>query len=250
MSLQELCTYLDDLLEAKLIKDFCPNGLQVEGKKEIKKVAVAVSASLKTIELFVESGAEALIVHHGMFWNRDDYAITGTKLRKLQLLIENKLSLLGYHLPLDFHKELGNNYKAAQDMGWKDLQPFTLYEGYPCGVMGTFSPISVQEFQDKLETYYKHPAHVALGGKERICSAALISGGAHKQIYDAVRCGVDCFITGSFDEPIWHAAHEEGIHFMAMGHSATETVGPKAIGQRLHEKFGLEWEFLDVPNPF
>lgn len=243
-TLQELQFYLNDLLPNPLTPDFCPNGLQVEGAAQISKVATAVSASVATIEEAVRLGVQALVVHHGIFWRNDDLVVKGVKRKKLALLIENNISLLAYHLPLDAHPEIGNNWKAAIDMGWQDLQPFD-----EIGVKGRVS-LSREEFQARLENYYKHPAAVALGGKERIETAALISGGAYRSLALAAAEGVDCFVTGNFDEPAWSTALEEKINFYACGHTATERVGPIALGRAIQERFVLECPFIDTPNPF
>ncbi len=249
ITLQEFCAYLDQYLDCRAFTDYGPNGLQVEGKNKLKKIATAVSASQATIEEAIACGADALIVHHGMFWNRDPYEVVGVKKDKIKLLLENNVSLLAYHLPLDAHSEVGNNWKAAKDLGWKNIEPFEI-KGVPLGVKGDFSELQRQAFQAKLETYYNHSASCALGGPHEVQSAVLISGGAHWNIKEAVQEGVDCFITGSFDEPIWHIAHEEKINFYALGHSATERIGPQALGDHLKREFGLDVQFLDIPNPF
>jgi dinuclear metal center YbgI/SA1388 family protein len=250
LTLNELQGYLDELLQVKLFQDYCPNGLQVEGCFTITHIAVGVSASLETINKAIESKAQALIVHHGIFWNREPFLAKGIGKAKLQALFDHGLSLFAYHLPLDAHQLYGNNWKAAQELGWKDLAPFSFFQGMPMGVKGTFPPMAATEFRAKLEAYYQHPAHCALGGKEMVQSAALISGGAHKQIGEAIQAEVDCFVTGSFDEPIWHQAFEGGINFFAMGHSATEKVGPYALGKHLGDKFQIQVTLIDEPNPF
>lgn len=250
ITLQEICRYLDNLLEVKNFNDFCVNGLQVEGKAEVGKIATAVSASLSTIEAAIDKGADLLLVHHGLFWNRDSYVIEGVKRQKLKLLLDHGISLLAYHLPLDAHTEFGNNWAAATEMGWSNLEPFGVYNGAPIGVKGIFPAQSREEFQQKLEKYYRHQAHTAPGGKELVTTAALISGGAHKSILEAAGEGVDCFITGSFDEPIWHQAFEEKINFYALGHANTEEIGPKALGKHLHDKFGVPVDFITIDNPF
>lgn len=251
IALKELVQFTDSYLESHLIEDYCPNGLQIEGKSNISKLGTAVSASLQTIEQAVEQELDALIVHHGLFWKGDPYPITGSKLKKIELLLRNEISLIGYHLPLDVHPTIGNNWKAAQDLGWKQLTGFGKLIGPQfLGVKGCFDPIPTQEFRKNLENYYQHTAHVALGSKQLVTSAALISGGAHWEIREAVKAGVDCFITGSFDEPIWHIAQEENIHFFALGHSNTETIGPKTLGKLLESQFHIPCPFLDLPNPF
>ncbi len=250
ITLQELCAYLDEMLAVGEFPDYCPNGLQVEGKSKISKFATAVSSSLETIQQAVDANVDALIVHHGMFWKGDPFPIVGVKKKKLDLLLKNGISLLGYHLPLDANQAVGNNWKVARDLGWQNLTPWGYVEGDATGVMGTFPEITREAFGKKLEEYYGHQMHCALGGKERVTSAYLISGGAYKMLSDGVRLGADCFITGNFDEPAWHDAHELGINFYAMGHSATERVGPMALGEHLQEKFKVGYTFIDVPNPF
>lgn len=250
LSLQDLCEYLDALLQPALFSDGCPNGLQVEGKREIRKIATGVTASLATIEAAIEAHSDALIVHHGLFWNRDSYTITGSKQKKLKLLLENDISLLAYHLPLDAHRDYGNNWRAAKDLGWEDLEPFGRYGNLSIGVKGTFKPQDRKAFIESLESYYGHTAHCALGGKEIVSRSALVSGGAYKTVLEAAAEGIDCFITGNFDEPAWHMAFEEKINFCALGHSNTEKVGPKSLGEHLQEHFGVPCQFLDCENPF
>jgi len=250
ITLSQLCQFLESTLNMPPINDYCPNGLQVEGKESIYKIGTAVSASFNTIQQAVEKGVDALVVHHGLFWKGDNYVISGAKRKKLQLLMENGISLLGYHLPLDKHLEVGNNWKAARDLGWEDLKPFGNYNGILIGVKGNVAPTSPAHFKKQLETYYNHPATVVFGGKQEIKRAALISGGAHKSIEEAIDIGVDAFITGSFDEPTWHQAHESGINFYAMGHSATERIGPLALNAFLQETFGIPSIFIEDANPF
>lgn len=245
LCIQALANYLEEFLQPALFIDHCPNGLQIEGKKEIKKLAVAVSSDLETIKEAIHKEADALIVHHGLFWNKDSYPLLGTKKEKIKLLLENEVSLLAYHLPLDAHRDVGNNFVAAKEMGWKKLEPFE-----SIGVKGEFKEMSARAFQALLEKYYDHKAVSTLSGKKKVKSAALISGGAHREIYKAAAAGVDCFITGSFDEPIWHIAKEEKLHFFALGHSATERIGPKSLANHLRNRFKSEVFFIDIFNPF
>lgn len=241
----DLLTHLNDYLQIALFSDYCPNGLQVEGKPQCVKVATAVSASENVINLAIDQKADLLIVHHGLFWNKDPYVITGPKRRKLKLLLESGLNLAAYHLPLDAHQEIGNNWKAARDLGWADLSSF-----WGIGVQGKVPKLSQADFQASLEKYYGQKASVVFGGKKAIETCALVSGGAYRQLEDAAKAGLDAFVTGNFDEPAWHMAHEEGINFYALGHAATEKVGPKALAQYLKESYGVEAFFIDEPNPF
>lgn len=250
LKLKKLKGYLDTLLPSQGVVDYCPNGLQVEGKESIKKVATAVSASLATIEAAVEAEVDALIVHHGLFWQRDSYVIDGVKREKIALLLKHGISLFAYHLPLDLHPQLGNNWKAAEELGWMDLQPFCPLNGVAIGVKGRVTECSMGDLKTKVEEYYQHSAVCALGGKKKVTTLALISGGAHKNIKEAIQEGVDVFITGSFDEPVWHQAFEEKINFLALGHSATERVGPRALSSHLTDQLGIPCSFLDILNPF
>lgn len=249
-SLKEFCQQLDELLPSQKIVDYCPNGLQIEGRPNIKKAATAVSASLATIEEAVKQKVDVLVVHHGLFWQKDSYVIEKAKKEKIALLLENGISLLAYHLPLDMHLEIGNNWKAAIDMGWTNLQPFCLFNGVPIGVKGEIAEHSREELKSALEKYYEHPAHCAWGGPSKIRTIGLVSGGAHKSILDAAKEELDAFVTGSFDEPIWYQAVEEKINFFALGHAATERIGPKALSNYIEKTLLVSCSFIDIQNPF
>lgn len=244
-TVQILANYLKDFLQVSEFNDYCINGIQVEGKEKIHKLGFAVSASLETLKEAKKEKVDALIVHHGLFWDRDSHAICGSKKEKIKLLLENDISLLAYHLPLDAHQEVGNNWVAARELGFENLTVFDTV-----GVKGSFKEKSIENMIKTLENYYEHPAFFASGGKKTISSAAIISGGAHKSIYKAVKEGVDLFITGSFDEPLWHIAKEEKIHFVALGHSATERIGPRQLALHIEKKFAVETLFIDPYNPF
>ncbi len=250
ITLQELSSYLDLLLSSADFTDDCPNGLQVEGKREVRKIAFAVSASVAAIEAAVQLGADALIVHHGIFWQKDPLPVCGPKKQKLEKLLCNQISLLGYHLPLDAHQQLGNNWKAAADLGWFQLEPFGLFRKKVIGVKGQFTKMRIEDFQNALEKYYGHPAHPALGGKKEVLTCGIISGGAHWSLVEAAEQGLDCYITGSFDEPIWDIAHEREINFFALGHYATERVGIMALCKDIQAHYGISCSFIDLPNPF
>ncbi len=249
ISLRKVQKHLDELFLVKGIIDYCPNGLQIEGKQSIQKMATAVSASMETIEIAISEQVDLLIVHHGLFWQREESIIQGSKKNKISSLLQHEISLFAYHLPLDMHSELGNNWKAARELGWSNLKPFYI-KGSPMGVIGEVNPCTREEFKHQLETYYKHSATCAWGGNHSIQTAALISGGAHKNIIEAAQLGVDAFITGSFDEPVWYQAKEEKINFYALGHSATERIGPIALSKYLQEALSCSCRFIDSENPF
>jgi dinuclear metal center YbgI/SA1388 family protein len=246
----ELANYLSAFLDPLKIEDAAPNGLQVANTGPIFKIATAVTASLETIEQAVALGVQALIVHHGIFVKGDSYSVTGTKYRKIKLLIDHDIALLGYHLPLDAHREVGNNWQAARDLGLQNLEPFLEYGKIYLGVIGsTPEPISMLEFQHKVEIYYGRPA-AAVAVKDIISSVAIVSGAGEKFIKDAARAGADCYITGRVDEPVWDIAHEENISFLGLGHYGTETVGPKALALYVQEKLGISSSFIQTENPF
>lgn len=245
-----LIDQLNELYSIHLFQDSCPNGLQVEGSPMIERVAIAVTATLETIQKAVELKCQALIVHHGLFWNRDPYPVVGPKKEKLSLLLKNGVSLLAYHLPMDAHPSIGNNWKAALDLGMFDLKPFGYYEKMAIGVRGKRKPESVREFQRTLEEYYGHTAHAAALGKESVEEVAIISGGAYKMLYEAIGTSIDAFITGSFDLPVWNEAREGSINFFAMGHHASERVGPKALKTHIESTLGLQCVFIEEDNPF
>ncbi|MDB6081965.1 MAG: hypothetical protein JWO53_1237 [Chlamydiia bacterium] len=248
--LKTISHYLKELLRPEDYQDVSLNGLQVEGRFHIATIATAVSASLQVIYEATKMRADLLIVHHGLFLKGCDLVVKDTMKEKLKFLLTHDTSLIGYHLPLDAHQEFGNNWPVAKALGWSNLEPFGIYHGMPIGVKATFPLMPRENLQKTLEDFYGHPGHVALGGKEIVGSCALVSGGAHKLIFNAADENVDCYITGSFDEPIWHAAYEKKINFMAFGHAATEKIGVQRLGEHLQQKFHLAHTFIDEPNPF
>lgn len=248
--LKTFSQYIDSILQPALFQDGSINGIQVEGKKKIRHLAVGVTASLQTVKRAKTIKADCLLVHHGLFLKGKDTVISGSLKEMLGILLSSDISLLGYHLPLDAHQELGNNWPAAKLLGLSDLEPFGMHQGMKIGVKGTCPPISQEQFKKKLEKFYGHHAACVLGGPKLIRSCALISGGAHKWITEAVQDEVDCFVTGTTDEPIWHIANQDKINFFAMGHAATETIGVQLLGQHLAEQFDLKVTYIHENNPF
>jgi dinuclear metal center YbgI/SA1388 family protein len=247
ISAKNLTDELNRFLDPDIISDKGPNGLQIINEGLITKIATAVTSDLKTIEKTVEYGAQALIVHHAFL---DAYPITDQNLhKKIKLLVSNNIALLRYHLPLDAHKEVGNNWKAARDLGWQNLQPFGIINAKYFGVQGTLNNFYFEFFFYKIETYYKNKATV-VAIKQEISSAAIISGAGYKFVHQATQAGVDCLITGSFDESAWYDAHELNVSFCALGHAATEKVGPKALAHYIAKTYGIESIFIDTQNPF
>lgn len=248
MNLRQLTSFLEDYFACGNFRDYGPNGLQVEGSQEVNRVVCAVSASLNVIEQAISQGAQALLVHHGLFWNKSPVTITGVLKKKIDLLLKNNISLLAYHLPMDAHIESGNNWPVAKDLGWQDLAPFGVFEGKAIGVKGRFEPVPFEKWIQILRDYYGSEIRVA-GYKPLISSAGLISGGAHREFTAAISEGLDAFITGSADEPQWHEANESGKVFVSVGHSTSEKIGPKRVALLLKE-MGMEAYFIDEANPF
>lgn len=247
--LHELIEKLDLELFPRSFDDVCPNGIQISNTGTITKIATAVSANLETIEKAVALQVNALIVHHGIFLKNELPTIEGTKYKKIKLLIENNIALICYHLPLDAQQVFGNNWRAARDLGLEKLVPFADYKGAAIGVQGSIGPKSCQQFKEILESYYQHPAYAAQGKKE-IRTVAIVSGSGHKYLKEAALKKIDCLVTGSFDEPAWDIAHEEGIAFFALGHTATEKVGPRALADFLRNELQIESYFIDTENQF
>jgi dinuclear metal center YbgI/SA1388 family protein len=240
-----LLDLLNTKLQPELFKDYCPNGLQVEGKASIHKIATAVTASLQTIEQAIDEQVDALIVHHGLFWHGQLQTVCGAHKKRLQALLEHEISLFAYHLPLDAHPQIGNNWAAAIDLNWKELEPFQ-----EIGVKAVLEPIALEDLIHQLQAYYGQAARVAACDRPFIHNVALISGGAYKSLPVAAAEGIDCFITGNADEPVWHTAKEEGIHFISMGHSATEKVGPRHLARWLKNEIRVDTLFIEDHNPF
>jgi len=248
--LKSLLGYIDEILKPQSFADVCVNGLQVEGKKSIKHIATSVSATLESIQRAKKVSADLLLVHHGLFLKGKDIVIHESLKAKLQLLFTANMGLLAYHIPLDAHRELGNNWAAAKLLGFSDLEPFGEYFGMRIAVQGRCKPMPRKKFCKMLETFYGRRADVVNGGPADISSFALCSGAGHKLIYEAKQAGVDCLITGTVDEPVWHMAKEEKINFFALGHAATEKIGVQLLGEHLAEEFSLRHTFIDDDNPF
>ena len=250
MQRDALITYLDDLLDAQRGEDYCPNGLQVEGKEEIHKIVTGVSACH---DLFVEArrrGADAVLVHHGIFWKGMPSTLTGMRFQRVAELIRGELNLLAYHLPLDRHEALGNNGLAARALGLTDLQPFGEYKGLPVGFRGRFPvPVPAEELVRRCHTFYDQSPLAFLHGPQQVATLGIISGGAQRELYAAADLGLDAFLTGEASEWVMNVSRESGIHFLACGHYATERCGIRALGEHLAERFDLQVEFVDLPNP-
>ncbi|APT75728.1 dinuclear metal center protein [Marinitoga sp. 1137] len=238
----EIEKYLNELLEVEKFNDFCFNGIQIEGKSEVKKVAIGVSFNLEFIEKAIEENADMMFVHHGIF-GKNFFKLRGYLKKRVELVIKNDMTLMGYHLPLDSHIEYGNNGQIAKRLNLKNIIPFDY------GVIGEYEKeIPFSEFKEKMEEVFQRKDLFIYKNKEYVRKIAIISGGASYIIDALENTEVDTFITGEVKEHIRDIAKEIGINYINAGHYTTETFGVKAIGEILEKKFGLETIFIDVYN--
>lgn len=246
---EALVSYLDQYLDSRG-RDYGPNGLQVEGREEIRKIVTGVSACQ---ELFVrarEAGADAVLVHHGLFWEGMPRSLTGIQYRRVAELIRGEMSLVAYHLPLDRHLEVGNNAVAGRQLGLVDIEPFGLHDGLPVGVKGRFpAPVAAAELLERTRRIYAQEPLAYMSGPDAVSTLGIISGGGQRDFYTAIEEGLDAYITGEVTEWVMNVARESRVHYLAAGHYATERLGVRALGEHLRERFGVEVEYIDVPNP-
>ena len=244
-SRDEILAFCDELLDVENYPDYGPIGLQVAGVEEVSKVVCGVSASRDLFEAAAEAGAQLVLVHHGLFWERDTRVVGRVLRERLRALFDAGLTLAGYHLALDAHPEIGNNANLARALGVEMERRFVRY-----GWGGALAaPMSMPDFADLVGDVVDRMPLVFSYGPEEIERVAVCTGRAPRYLQDAAAEGYDCFVTGEADEPTKHAAKEAGLHFVAGGHYATETLGVRALAAKLAEQFGLEWEFVDLPNP-
>jgi dinuclear metal center YbgI/SA1388 family protein len=241
----DILAYARELLDLDSYPDYGPMGLQVVGADEVTKIAAGVSSSRELFELAARAGAQLLVVHHGLFWDNDPRIVDAQMKGRLKALFDGDVTLAGYHLALDAHPEIGNNALVARLLGVESRQR-VLEWGFGGALEG---PATLEELAGRLEQATGRRPQVFDGGPQRIERVAVITGGGAKLFPQIAALGYDAYITGEPAEPTLHAARELGVHFLAGGHYATETFGIKALAEKLAERFGLEWEFLDLPNP-
>ncbi len=249
VALQTLVQQCNDLLQPEKFQDYCPNGLQVSGTSEIKRIVSGVTANLALIEAAIDLKADVLLVHHGLFWKGDTQTVTGIRQKRLKQLLTANVNVIAYHLPLDAHPTLGNNVQLALQLGLTIDSWFLKDFGPPCGCVGHLAqPLSCEELAYLLETKLHHkPIHVNARQKP-IRTLAWCTGAAQKYIEIAASLSVDAYLTGEISESTQSLAQESSIDFFAAGHHATERYGVQALGQHLAEHFQLEHQFVDVPN--
>jgi dinuclear metal center YbgI/SA1388 family protein len=241
----DILDFARELLDLDAFEDYGPMGLQVVGADEVTKVAAAVSSSLEAFRRAAEAGAQLLIVHHGMLWHSDSRVVDRPTRRRLEALFAADITLAAYHLALDAHPEIGNNVLLARLLGVSSPEKML-----DLGFGGALErPAGLAELAERLREATGREPVVFDGGSEPIERVGVITGGAAKYLPDVAALGYDAYVTGEPAEPTLHAARELRVHFLAGGHYATETFGIKALAERIAERFGTEWEFLDLPNP-
>jgi dinuclear metal center YbgI/SA1388 family protein len=246
---QDLHTLLDTLLQPERFKDYCPNGLQVEGRTQVRKIVSGVTASLALIEAAIAANADAILVHHGLFWRGHDGRVTGWMRQRLAPLLAHNINLFAYHLPLDAHAELGNNAQLGLQLG---LQADGRFGEQQLGWTGTSTngPFAdAQALAQHVETTLGHAVVLVPGKGGPVRRIGWCTGGAQGYFEDAIAAGVDAFITGEISEPQAHYARECGVAYLACGHHATERYGAQAVAAHVAAQLGLEHQFIDIDNP-
>lgn len=246
----KLANKLDQFLEIHQFKDYCPNGLQIEGRSEVNKIISGVTANQALIDIAVAEKADAILVHHGFFWKGERQEIVGMKYKRIKALLENGINLYAYHLPLDVHPQLGNNAQLAKLLGITDRRPLEPWDKRSVGRVGKFTEaVAAEVLSARIESVLaRKPLHID-GGPKEIQSIAWCTGGGQDYITIAAEQGIDAFISGEISERTVHIAREMGIHYYAAGHHATERYGVQALGEWLKDELALDVQFIDVDNP-
>lgn len=247
MHRNELENYLNQLLDIASFHDYCPNGLQVEGRDNIYKIVTGVTASLDLLKAAVANEADAVLVHHGYFWRGEDARIAGIKGRRIAMLMKNNINLFAYHLPLDIHPDFGNNAQLAKRLRFTENGRFGDQD---VAVQGKLAdPITLSALADTITNILARKPLV-IGSPDRVVKHVAWCTGAAQSFFDAaIAQGVDVYITGEISEQTVHAARESGVAFIAAGHHATERYGVQALGEHLAQQFGIQHHFIDIDNP-
>ncbi|WP_206485627.1 Nif3-like dinuclear metal center hexameric protein [Thalassotalea sp. G2M2-11] len=251
MKRNELEHYLSHLFKPELVKDFCPNGLQIQGTDNIEKIITGVTATQALIEQAISEKADAIIVHHGYFWKNESYVIKGMKHQRIKALLANDINLFAYHLPLDIHPELGNNAQLAKLLDIEMTGPLEMGNPLSVAVQGQFaSPLTASDLVKRIDKQLgRTPLHIAPPSNKTIKTIAWCSGGGQSYIELAAEQGIDAFLSGEVSEQTTHVAREMDIHFIAAGHHATERYGAKALAEHLDENLSINAKFIDIDNP-
>lgn len=247
MQLNELNTYLTQFLQPERFDDYCPNGLQVEGKPEVKKIVTGVTASMALLQHAQSVSADAILVHHGYFWRGEAQSITGIKMRRLKYLLTHDINMFAYHLPLDAHASIGNNVMLGDVLGlgisgWLDDKSMIAWSELE-------QVKSLQTLADDISTTLNRPVQLIGDGNKSVRTVAWCTGAAQGYIAHAIASNIDVFISGEISEQTVHMVRESNTAYISAGHHATERYGIQALGDHLAEKFGLQHEFIDIDNP-
>ena len=251
MQLHEFEKYLNTLLKPEQIKDFCPNGLQIQGREKITKVITGVTATQALIEQAIAEKADALVVHHGFFWKNESYVIRGMKHKRIKALMDNDINLFAYHLPLDIHPTLGNNAQLAKLFAIENVEPLEAGNALSVAVRGEFAQaLTAQALEQRISKELNRTCmHIAPPSNKVIKTVAWCSGGGQNYIELAAEQGIDAFISGEVSEQTTHIAREMDIHFYCAGHHATERYGAKALAEHFNQHLPLQAKFIDIDNP-
>ncbi|KAA8735482.1 Nif3-like dinuclear metal center hexameric protein [Acinetobacter qingfengensis] len=248
--LQQLIQWCDQTLQSAQFKDYCPNGLQIEGKQEVQYLVSSVTASLQAVEAALDLKADALIVHHGYFWKGEPSPLTGLKGKRIKQLLQADISLIAYHLPLDAHPQLGNNAALAALLGIKITGALDPSESHPIGNVGTLAqPLSSEQFVKLLtDKLGQVPIHIDTH-KSVIKKIGFCTGAAQDFLYKAATLTCDAYLSGEISERTFHEAHEYGLDYFAAGHHATERFGIQHLGKALAKQFDLQYDYIELNNP-
>ena len=247
MELKQLVNYTRQILQVERFSDYCPNGLQVEGRPMVNKIVTGVTASMNLLEAAKEAGADAVIVHHGYFWKNEDACVVGLKRKRIKFLLDNEMSLLSFHLPLDAHAELGNNAQLGKVLGLNVEAYVGKQSLIAQGILE--KPQTLSQFSEYLGAQLNRDPLVIGNLNRPVVKVAWCTGGAQGYMLDAIELDVDVFISGEISEQTVHLARESGIAYISAGHHATERYGVKALGEHLANQFDLVHEFIDIDNP-
>jgi dinuclear metal center YbgI/SA1388 family protein len=248
--LNEIVSYLDELLDAADFPDYGPNGLQVPGAEAVTIVATGVSAHRELFEQAAAAGAQLVIAHHGLFWDFLPRSLSPAMKERLRVLFDNDIALAGYHLPLDAHPEVGNNALICAALGLERAEPFGQHHGRSVGFVGRSAEgIRVDELRRRCLDVFGQEPFSWDSGPELVHSMGIVSGAAASSFGEAIALGLDAFLTGEPAEHVMADARESATHFIAAGHYATETFGVRRLGELVAERFGVEQRFIPAPNP-
>lgn len=250
ISLNTCVHYCDQLLNVDFFRDYCPNGLQVQGAEQVDLILSGVTASQALLEQAVAHKASLVLVHHGYFWKGEDPCVTGMKRERLKLLLEHNISLLAYHLPLDAHSNLGNNAQLAKRLGWEITGGLDGEVGKAIGLVGELpEPVTGQLLAEQISRALGRDALHISAASRPLKKIAWCTGGAQDYIDKAIAAGADVFISGEISERTVHTAREMGIDYIAAGHHATERYGVQALGEHLSVRFGVQHQYMEIDNP-